>query len=69
MREIVHVQAGQCGNQIGAKVSCGFSCRGSAPHFEVSRSRDEIRIGSIQYLLNILVVILSSYALVLGSNL
>ena len=21
MREIVHVQAGQCGNQIGAKVS------------------------------------------------
>lgn len=22
MREIVHLQAGQCGNQIGAKVSC-----------------------------------------------
>lgn len=22
MREIVHMQAGQCGNQIGAKVSC-----------------------------------------------
>ena len=22
MREIVHVQAGQCGNQIGAKVGC-----------------------------------------------
>lgn len=24
MREIVHLQAGQCGNQIGAKV--GFAC-------------------------------------------
>lgn len=24
MREIVHLQAGQCGNQIGAKVSNGF---------------------------------------------
>lgn len=24
MREIVHVQAGQCGNQIGAKVKCFF---------------------------------------------
>lgn len=24
MREIVHLQAGQCGNQIGAKVSFGF---------------------------------------------
>lgn len=24
MREIVHVQAGQCGNQIGAKVSIEF---------------------------------------------
>uniref|UniRef100_A0A3Q3FCT7 Tubulin/FtsZ GTPase domain-containing protein n=1 Tax=Labrus bergylta TaxID=56723 RepID=A0A3Q3FCT7_9LABR len=26
MREIVHLQAGQCGNQIGAKV--GSTCRG-----------------------------------------
>lgn len=25
MREIVHLQAGQCGNQIGAKVSYGFN--------------------------------------------
>ena len=25
MREIVHVQAGQCGNQIGAKVSFCFT--------------------------------------------
>lgn len=25
MREIVHIQAGQCGNQIGAKVSFLFS--------------------------------------------
>jgi hypothetical protein len=25
MREIVHLQAGQCGNQIGAKVSVGKS--------------------------------------------
>ena len=25
MREIVHIQAGQCGNQIGAKVSQPFS--------------------------------------------
>ena len=24
MREIVHMQGGQCGNQIGAKVSHGF---------------------------------------------
>lgn len=24
MREIVHLQAGQCGNQIGAKVSSNF---------------------------------------------
>lgn len=24
MREIVHIQAGQCGNQIGAKVSLLF---------------------------------------------
>lgn len=24
MREIVHIQAGQCGNQIGAKVSVNF---------------------------------------------
>lgn len=24
MREIVHLQAGQCGNQIGAKVSAYF---------------------------------------------
>lgn len=24
MREIVHLQAGQCGNQIGAKVSYNF---------------------------------------------
>lgn len=24
MREIVHVQAGQCGNQIGAKVTIRF---------------------------------------------
>lgn len=23
MREIVHIQAGQCGNQIGAKVGAG----------------------------------------------
>lgn len=22
MREIVHLQAGQCGNQIGSKVNC-----------------------------------------------
>ena len=26
MREIVHIQAGQCGNQIGAKVSAGYKC-------------------------------------------
>ena len=26
MREIVHIQAGQCGNQIGAKVSVNFTC-------------------------------------------
>jgi len=26
MREIVHLQAGQCGNQIGAKVSFQVSC-------------------------------------------
>lgn len=26
MREIVHIQAGQCGNQIGAKVSIFFFC-------------------------------------------
>lgn len=25
MREIVHIQAGQCGNQIGAKVSYFFN--------------------------------------------
>lgn len=25
MREIVHIQAGQCGNQIGAKVSIKYS--------------------------------------------
>lgn len=25
MREIVHLQAGQCGNQIGAKVSNDFN--------------------------------------------
>ena len=25
MREIVHLQAGQCGNQIGAKVSTSLS--------------------------------------------
>jgi len=25
MREIVHLQAGQCGNQIGAKVNTIFS--------------------------------------------
>ena len=25
MREIVHIQAGQCGNQIGAKVSNLFA--------------------------------------------
>lgn len=24
MREIVHIQAGQCGNQIGAKVGSNF---------------------------------------------
>lgn len=24
MREIVHIQAGQCGNQIGAKVSDNY---------------------------------------------
>lgn len=24
MREIVHLQAGQCGNQIGAKVSSSY---------------------------------------------
>jgi tubulin beta len=24
MREIVHIQAGQCGNQIGSKVKCRF---------------------------------------------
>ena len=27
MREIVHLQAGQCGNQIGAKVNMIFFCR------------------------------------------
>jgi len=26
MREIVHLQAGQCGNQIGAKVKRQISC-------------------------------------------
>ena len=26
MREIVHIQAGQCGNQIGAKVSAEYKC-------------------------------------------
>lgn len=26
MREIVHIQAGQCGNQIGAKVRQLFAC-------------------------------------------
>lgn len=25
MREIVHLQAGQCGNQIGAKVGLNFT--------------------------------------------
>lgn len=28
MREIVHLQAGQCGNQIGAKVSFEYFCMG-----------------------------------------
>lgn len=28
MREIVHIQAGQCGNQIGAKVSAIFLRKG-----------------------------------------
>jgi len=27
MREIVHIQAGQCGNQIGAKVSFYLSIK------------------------------------------
>ena len=35
MREIVHVQAGQCGNQIGAKF------------WEIIRSDKEIRILTI----------------------
>lgn len=36
MREIVHVQAGQCGNQIGAKVKIYFllfSSRDGDKHF------------------------------------
>lgn len=52
MREIVHIQAGQCGNQIGAKVSLiilhfsgiKFFFLGSTvdlmpPHFLISRRR------------------------------
>lgn len=31
MREIVHIQAGQCGNQIGAKVNAGRWAPGWTP--------------------------------------
>lgn len=42
MREIVHIQAGQCGNQIGAKVRAGAGRRwgaipGAAPRGDTPR--------------------------------
>ena len=41
MREIVHIQAGQCGNQIGAKVRTGElriqSARKAPPVFSLAR--------------------------------
>lgn len=40
MREIVHVQAGQCGNQIGAKVLIFLLFFGKMIHWKNIRSRD-----------------------------
>lgn len=41
MREIVHIQAGQCGNQIGAKFweVCAVVFVPKACHFKLARSR------------------------------
>lgn len=36
MREIVHIQAGQCGNQIGAKVNAGRWAPGWTPPHPLS---------------------------------
>lgn len=39
MREIVHLQAGQCGNQIGAKVGLyHFSCLQFSRHNDLVKS-------------------------------
>ena len=36
MREIVHLQTGQCGNQIGAKVRCEMSVVFNAIFYDIS---------------------------------
>ena len=40
MREIVHIQAGQCGNQIGAKVRLGSHFLGKDAGFQFLSLRD-----------------------------
>lgn len=49
MREIVHLQAGQCGNQIGAKVSNDFNKHYLLECFLTQRTPQSMQF----YLLNI----------------
>lgn len=48
MREIVHLQAGQCGNQIGAKVSCRSASHQIAFYERVSGSTvNTVRVAGV----------------------
>lgn len=46
MREIVHIQAGQCGNQIGAKVSAKLIGKLSQFEEHAKKNGDDIDIFS-----------------------
>lgn len=48
MREIVHLQAGQCGNQIGAKVSSRNECHTLLLRFCVN-AEGKVVVGNVWF--------------------
>lgn len=60
MREIVHLQAGQCGNQIGAKVGCfTITFKGSFCRENQRRETECCVVTAVDFMENILLFVFS----------
>lgn len=60
MREIVHLQAGQCGNQIGAKVGCfTITFKGSFCRENQRRETEYCVVTAVDFMENILLFVFS----------